>query len=290
MWNMMDKYLVYNVPHEGEGTGGGTGDPPPAWHAGLEADLVGHAQNRGWDKLDPAKAAQEALKAHREAEKMIGIPADRVLKLPADKTNEAEWKSIWQRLGVPVDAKEYDFSTVKNAKGEPIAPALADAIRAEAFAANVPKDAVSRVAAAVVKHLDATQTEAAAVAAGKLAEEKAALNTNWGANRDANMIVARQGAAKLGITPEEVQALESVIGYAKVMETFRKVGAATGEAPFIASGGTKDGSGVMSKEQAVARKTELMGDKEWAKRYLDGGVAEKREMTALNTLIAGPSV
>ena len=39
--------------------------------------------------------------------------------------------------------------------------------------------------------------------------------------------------------------------------------------------------------QMAARKAELMSDKAWATRYLAGGVAEVREMTALNQMITG---
>ena len=40
-------------------------------------------------------------------------------------------------------------------------------------------------------------------------------------------------------------------------------------------------------ERIKARKAELMADTAWAKRYLNGGAPENREMTALLTLIAG---
>lgn len=261
--------------------------PPAAWHTGLDAELVGHVTNRGWDKLDPAKAAVEAAKAHREAEKYLGVPADRLVRLPANLTDPVEMKPVWQRLGAPADAKDYDFTSVKDAAGQPIAAPLAEAIRATAFAANVPKDVATQIAATVVKHFDGVTKETNAVAEAKLTEERAALKTNWATNHDANMVVARDGAAKLGVTPEEVAALEKVVGYSKIMEMFRKVGAASAEHNFINPSNGGNNSPVMTREQAIARKAELTADLEWGKRYMNGGAPEKREMDALVRIIVG---
>ena len=144
-------------------------NPPAAWHAGLDAELVGHVTNRGWDKLDPAKAAVEAAKAHREAEKYLGVPADRLVRLPANLTDPVEMKPVWQKLGAPAEAKDYDFTSVKDAAGQPIAAPLAEAIRATAFAANVPKDVATQIAATVVKHFDGVTKETNAVVEAKLA-------------------------------------------------------------------------------------------------------------------------
>ncbi len=41
----------------------------------------------------------------------------------------------------------------------------------------------------------------------------------------------------------------------------------------------------MTKDQAVARKADLMKDTAWTQRYLAGGVPEGREMEALTRLI-----
>lgn len=290
--NFLDKYLVCNVPHDAASDAAAAAAAAEAakgtaWHAGLDAELVGHVTNRGWDKLDPAKAAAEAAKAHREAERLIGVPADRIIRLPQDLTDPAGMKPVWQKLGAPAEAKDYDFSSVKDAAGQPIAAPLAEAIRATAFEASVPKDVATKIAATVVKHFDSVTKEANAVAEAKLTEERAALKTNWTTNHDANMVVARDGAVKLGVTPEEVAALEKVVGYAKTMEMFRKVGAASAEHNFINPSNGGNNNAIMTREQAIARKAELTADTEWGKRYMNGGAPEKREMDALVRIIVG---
>lgn len=258
---------------------------PAAWYDGkVDQETLGHWKNKGWDVNDPVKVATEATKAHREAERFIGAPADQILRMPKDAADEAGWNAVWGRLGKPAEAKDYDLSTVKRADGKELDAALADSIRNAAFAANLPKEAATRMAADFVKHLDGVAAASAADHEAKIVEAQAALKKNWGPNFDANMFIAKQAAQKLGVQPAEVDALEKVVGYDRVMEMFRSLGTKMGEDKFVANPGGGDNK-VMSRDQAVARKAELMNDAAWTKRYMEGGTAENREMLALNTLI-----
>jgi hypothetical protein len=96
-----------------------------------------------------------------------------------------------------------------------------------------------------------------------------------------------EGARRLGITPEAVKALESQIGYASVMDSMRKIGAARSEDIFVETQGNGGGGKVTTREGAMSRKQELMADKAWSKRYLEGDVEAKREMLQLNQMIDG---
>lgn len=260
--------------------------PTAAWHAGkADGEVLGFWQNKGWNVADPAEIAIQATKAYHEAQKFIGVPPDSLLRMPKDASDAEGWKAVWSRLGAPADATGYDFSTVKKADGTAADTAFLDAMRATAAELNLPKDAASTVAARVLKHMETSATSAAADHAAKLALEHQALAQNWGANKEANLFVAKQAALKLGITPEVANALESQIGYAKVMEMFRNIGTKIGEDKFVASPAPGQ-SGVMSVDQAKAQKSALMSDVAWRNRYLAADTTAVNEMTALNTLIA----
>lgn len=256
-----------------------------AWHTGLDAEIVGHVQNKGWHSLDPAAAAREIAKAHREAERHIGVPSDQILRLPKDATDEAGWNAVFSRLGKPAAATEYDLAGVKFADETPLSDAAADFVRNTAFNLNLPKDAATRLGQEFAKFLDSADASEVAEHTAKLAEGKAELAKEWGANQEANLFIAKQAAAKLGVSPEAVAALEQTAGYAAVMKMFQKIGTAIGEDKFV-SGGVGP-SGILTREQAVAKKAELQADSAWVKRYLDGGQAEFREMQALSVIIAG---
>lgn len=281
---IMPKILRMAEGDAGAGAAAGAGAGTP-WYAGFDDETKGYMTNRGYDKKKPEEAFLEASKAHREATQKLGAPANELLRIPKDP-NAAEWKDVWARLGKPGEAKDYDLSTVKRAGDKPIDNALADTLRNAAFDVNLPKEAAARLAAAVVKHLDAQNTATAAEKQDKLNTEKADLKKNWGNNEAANKVIAAAAARALGVDPATVEALEGVVGYAKIMEMFRVVGTKIGEDRFV-NGGQGPNMGPMTVEQAKAEKEALMADKAWRDRYLAKGAEEVRKFTALNRIISG---
>src|SRR6266436_6911584 len=129
-------------------------NPAPPWHAGVDADILGHWQNKGYSLDDPKTVAIEVTKQARDLQKHFGVPADRIVKLPDKADDEAGWSAVWQRLGAPKEPKDYDFSAVKHADGNVPDAGLIDAIRGAAAAVHAPKDRAADLATAVVKHLD----------------------------------------------------------------------------------------------------------------------------------------
>lgn len=264
---------------------------PTSWTTGLEAEFVGHAQNKGWDKLAPDAAAREAIKAHRHAELSLGVPADRVLKLPAADAKPEDWNPVYQRLGAPKEAKEYDFSTVKDKAGNPLDADLLEALRAASFENHLSKAAAAALAQKVSGWTDAQGAKAGTIDQAKIAEEKAALRDSWGKFYDARIIVAKQVAEKFGFTGDMLDVMEGQAGFAKVMKALSDIGSAIGEDRFINPG--KAANGAMTKEQAIARKAELFSDSGWVGNaktpgsYLGGDATKNQEFMALLKIIAG---
>lgn len=269
----------------------GGGAPPPAggdkpWHDGIAAEDLGYFQNRGLDKGDAKAAALGAAKAHREAEKLIGAPANELVRIPKDPNDAAAWTAVRERLGVPKDANGYAdaFKVIKHADGSDLKPEEVAAWGKKSHALGLrPSDALTFVSESI-KEAAASSSASDVEKQGTLAAQKTALATNWGPNYEANMFVAKQTAGKLGVTAEQVTALESVIGYDKVMEMFRNIGTKIGEDRFIQNPANPN-TGAMTREQAVDRKAALMADQVWVAAYLKGDAAKLAEMTALNTMI-----
>lgn len=259
------------------------------WYDGAEAEVVGHIENKGWKDKDPKAVALEAIKAHREAEKFIGVPSSQVLKVPTDATDEAGWKALWTKLGAPANGKEgYDFTTIKAADGSALASPTLDTVRNIAAELQLPKDTATRLAASLVKAETDRSTAELADKTAKLELSKQALAANWGANAPIFKNIASNAAAAFGLAPETVTALEGVVGYDKVMDFFLKVGQQIGEAKFVTvPNGGNGGPGIMTVDGAKSRKAELMGDTAWVSRYNAGDTAAFREMMALNTIIVG---
>lgn len=264
-----------------------TQTPAATWYTGkVDAETVGYLQNKGWADKDAATVALDAIKSHREAEKLIGAPANEVLRIP-NPTDEVATKAFWQKLGAPANGKDgYDFTSIKDATGAALVSPTLDTVRDLAASLNLPKDIATRLAAGIVKNETDRATAAQVEKDAKLLEQKQALKTNWGANEAANLVVAQAAARALGVSPEAVKALEGVIGYDKVMEMFRVVGTKIGEDKFILNPNNPV-LGVMTKEAATSRIAELKNDTAWVARYMAGGVAENREMSNLIAIQVG---
>lgn len=253
------------------------------WHAGIDADTIGHWQNKGWSMESAKDIALQATKQAREAEKYFGVPHDQLLKMPKSDAKPDEIKAFWGRLGA-VDAKDYDLAGIKFA-GNDLEASFADAMRKGLAAAFVPKDKAHLIVKEVVGFLEGAESAENAVATAKIAEEKATLAKDWGPNFDFNHLKAMEGARRLGITPEAVKALEGQIGYKAVMEAMRKIGAGTSEDTFHEGGGHRGGP--TTREGAVARLNQLQADTAWCARLLKGDQETTNEWRALTIQIEG---
>jgi hypothetical protein len=279
----------------GSGSGGGVtgsdgsppggGAPPAAWHAGAEAEVMGHWQTQGWDLTNPLTVATAATKVARDyAAQFGGAAPNEIIRMPK-AGDEAGARAMWQRLGVPPDVNGYDLSAIKFADGTDLDEGFVSSFRAAAHKLNIPKDQAVGLAQEVVRYMEGAEAAETAASVAKNLEESTALRTNWGKNWDVNMHVAKQAALKLGFTEDQINGLQKTVGYARTMETFRNLGMSQGEGRFLEGGA--NGGGVFTKEQAVAKKAELMKDTPWVQKYLSGDSAAKNEMTQLNTIIVG---
>lgn len=276
------------------GTTTTTTTTPPAWHAGIEGEDLGHLQNRGWDKLPADKAAVEAYRAFRSAEGRLGVPADRLVTLPKDTADDAGWKSVWQKLGAPEKPEGYKFDGVKLSSDD-ATKAFVDHMRGVAAQANMPAQMAEAVAKAAAEHFVNRDTAAATELQAKVKNDEDAIKANWGSNFDANKFVADRGAAvlaekmgaRLGVKLPELMQLAKDNGLLEVAsELMRVVGVGYGEDKLIRATGA-GGNEAMTKDQATVRKEELFRDQGWVQRYSKGDAAAKRELLAINTIIAG---
>lgn len=266
------------------------------WYTGVEGvdqEMVGHWQNKGWDTTNPANLAVAASKSQREAERLIGARVDHdLVAVPKDPT-KGDWNGVWAKLGKPATAAEYDFAGVTKKDGTALDEAFVTTVREAAFKANLPKGAVPDFAKAVVAHYDAIDARVEAETSAKVTEERAALAKNWGTTpellkQSPHMTAAQAAVRALGVDPETINALEKGIGYGKVMEMFRNIASKIGEDKFITGNGNGQGNGgVLTVDQAVSRKAELMRDPVWGSKFLNNDQEAKREMNALDVIITG---
>lgn len=251
----------------------------PKWFDGVDAETKGYIENRGLDKMELKDVALNTIKAHQEASKKLGADPANLIRKPKDAADAEAWEKIHGILGVPKDAKDYDFSTAKGLDED-----TQNFLRDAAFKNKLPKTSAEAMAAALAEHRAKSAVDTDSQAAAKAALEQTELKKDWGFNFEANRLVASRAVEKLGIDPEAVKALEGKTGYKAVMQMFHKIGQTMGEDQFVTSQVTGK---VMSIDGAKARINELKGDSAWRTKYTAGDTAAQKEFNDLHRIAYG---
>lgn len=259
---------------------------------GLDAEMNGYIANRGWDKLGPEAAAFEAAKAHREASRSLGIDPSRIVRLPENLADSAAMRAVWERFGAPKEAGEYKFEGLPEGLAPELTTRLTDGLRTLAHELGMPAEWAGKVAQFVTGQFKGEADAATTIRQGAETKSAEALKSLWGANMDANQLVAKNAAAFVaGKMGERGAALgsaltefEGKVGSETIMEMFRLIGVALGEDKHVRDP-SGQGDGAMTRDQAVAKRAELENDKAWADRYRKGDTQAREQLGALLRII-----
>lgn len=267
------------------GGAGGNGATAPWWD-GFDDLIKGTMQNTGLDKLEPAAAAAKAVQMFRDTQAKLGLPADRVLRLPADPADMDGWKAVHRSLGVPETADGYDFSTVKMPDGKPLEDDLVAFLKTTSQALAIPKDRAPRLAEALVKLATDNEAMENNVAAIQNGEARLRLQQNWGPNAPVNKFVADRTAAMLALPPELMALIEKSPAYDTIMEGLRAASERMGEGGLIGGGGGVPNA-ITTRDGANARIEELKHDKAWYARWEKGDADAVKEWSGLMRIARG---
>lgn len=145
------------------------------------------------------KTLPDLVKANREAVQMANSKLEGYIKMPGKDAKPEEIRAYYDKLGVPADAKGYEFTKPADAELAKLydAPEIEE-IRTVALAKGMTKDqAQSVVDLYVSKKVDADK---AFVAEGEkfIKEYQDKLTEVWGDKREANLLDAKRVAATIG--------------------------------------------------------------------------------------------
>lgn len=255
----------------GAAAGAAGGAAATDWTAALAPEHRTLVTERQW------KSPDDLVKSYRNLESLRGVPADRLLTLPADDKPES-WAPIFDRLGRPKTADEYQLPLPEGDNGE-----FAKVAAGWFHEQGIPKKAAQAIAAKWNDFAKQSVEKQTAERQSKVAASQEALKAEWKTDYDKNMAVAQQAAQKLGFTKEIVDSLEDKLGYDGVMKFVHSLGAKLGEHNFHsasgASGATNFGTSV---EAAKAEIQTLRGDGEFQRRFAEGEAAAVAKWRALH--------
>lgn len=240
------------------------------WTTGLSDELKGYVQTKGFK--DPSAVVD----SYRGLEKTIGVPQDRILKLP-ENMDSPEGRAIWERLGAPKEAKEYKIEIPKEAGDQKLADGLRDVAYKNGFSHRQVENLVNwwnESQTAATKSLTEAHQH-------KMTQENDSLKKEWGQAYDQNKEIANQAARKLGMDPQVVLAMGELLGPAKAMKALHDLGIKTGEHQFVV-GGRQPGGQVMDPNSAKAKLASLRSDEGFIKRFTSGDADAVREWNRTN--------
>lgn len=258
------------------------------WYDGLDDAGKGVLQAKGWDKLAPADAVGQIFTSYREAEKRLGIPADRVMRIPED---DAGWKEFRQKhLGVPADTSGYDLSKVRFGDGAELDEGFSNFVKTTALQLGIPSTAVGEFAAAMIRFGEDAEKAEAETDRISAAAAKATLQQQWAGNYETFDFIARRAAVQLGLKEDELNAIANQTSYGTLMSGLLKIGQAMGEARLLGAGDGSGGGGgntALTKEQAAAKLESLKNDPSWVAKWRSGDADAVKDFANLTRLMVG---
>jgi len=249
-------------------TGKGTASTIP-WLPDAPAELVGYVQNKGW--TDP----KQVLEGYQNLEKLRGVPAERLLTLPAADADDAAKSAFYEKLGRPKDVAGYEFKL-----GE--ADNAYDAgLKQSFFKHGVTADQAKGIIADYAAIADA-QTKAQEQAhAEKVNADHLDLMREWGAAAKQNLELANKGAELLGLAPEVIDAIAREVGHKTLVKTLHDIATRAGESPLVTDGDRGGAGNVMTPAQAKAKLIELQGSADFRAKIFAGDKAALEERRRL---------
>jgi hypothetical protein len=250
--------------------------PPPAAGAASDWTAPLSAEQRGWIQAKGVSGPADLVEMWKGMEKIQGAPKEQLAILPKEIKGLDDVRPILARLGTPAEAKDYGL------KGD--SPDFVNQIQGIFHKAALTKEQATMVATEWTAAQTAIQGAAVAAYEAKVVAEKQALSTEWGTAHDQNIAIAKHAAAKFGLTPpmlaalEKMASTETTAGYNAVMKLFHQIGVGMGEAQFVKGAAAP---GQITPDQAKAEKEMLMADQSWRQSYLNGDAAKNKKMQEL---------
>lgn len=267
--------------------------PPPSnnpphsepWYKGFPAEYEGLVKSKNWDS--PLKA----LESYRNLEKHLGVPSDRLLKLPLPTDGKEAWEPIYKALGKPESPDKYQIPELKLGEGITIDTAKLDAVKKVMHETGITqKQAESLIkwyGSDLTQQVEAYKNQQTAAKQAGEAELKKA----WGDKFEPELDTARAVIRKFGNEELLAELEQSGMGnHPKLTQFLNKVGKAMLE--DSATGANKNSAFYNDASIASNKIAELRLDKQFIATLFDpnatGHKEAKAKWTELHRLASKP--
>lgn len=250
-------------------------DTSVSWLSGANEDTIGYVTNKGW------KAPTDIVEGYRNLEKYVGVPQDKLLRLPDwNKADKVELDQFYNKLGRPADPKGYELPLPEGDSGE-----FADWAKGIFHESGLTATQAKNIAAKWNEYQNSQAQKVNEIGQQKFQEQESTLKREWGQAFEQEVGFAKKAAKGLGLQEAQIDALQSVLGFDGLMKMMNSIGRKLGEDNFVSGG--PSGDGPMTPANAKAKIQALKGDKDWVQKYLSGNIDARKEMERLQMMAVG---
>jgi hypothetical protein len=198
------------------------------WYGDLgDDDLMAWADNKGFAD------AKTAFSSYRHLEKFVGADkAGRGVIIPKDGASDEEWGDFYTKLGRPESPEGYKLP-VPEGQDDSFAKEMATLMHK----ANIPAPLANNLANLWNEYNEQKSQEFNENQTLEQDKQIASLNKEWGGAHDANVEIARKAARNFGLEGDQIDKIQSALGYDGTMKLFHNIGSKLLEDKYI-DGGT----------------------------------------------------
>jgi len=220
------------------------------------------------------KGPSDLLKSYTNLEKLTGVPADRLIKLPKDN-DPAAWNEVYTKLGRPETADKYVIPVPEGQDAT-----FAATAKGWFHEAGIPQVAATKLAEKWNGFIAETQTKQAEAQAQRDTIQVKELQTAWGAKYDDNAKVVDRAAETFGMTQEQLTVLKSVLGPKAAMEFLYNIGSKVAVEDRAAHGMQQKGEFTLTPDAAKAKIAELKSSRSFAQLFQSTDPKQRMEAQA----------
>lgn len=221
--------------------------PAESWTSGIEnSDLRGYVENKGFENIE------SLANSYQNLEKLRGVPAEELIRMPADTSDREAMMPVYAALGLPESAEQYTR-------------ALPDTFDNDIYNSLAQQAHMLGLGDGQFQGLQQTFAEQAEAIMAQQEEYAAQAFDEWQTGNPDGFQAAARAMAEAGVNEQEVEGILNGDKTA-LYDFLARIGSQTQESTVVSGDSPTQGFN-MSPEAAKDKIATLMGDENFMKQY-----------------------
>lgn len=233
-----------------------TGEAAQDWTTGISDPLV-----KSWVTTGGYKDVNSLAQSAFNLEKLIGVPKDRIVKLPSDDNKEA-WDKVYTQMGRPETADKYNIPVPEGDSGD-----FAKVAKGWFHEAGLSESQATKLAELNNAYLTEQMGLQTAASTKEQETQLNLLKAEWGGEFQSKAALVDRAGEAFGMTPEQLASLKATMGPAAAMKFMHNIGSKLGVAANGLVTGESNGFSGTSPEQAKADINTLRNDRAFIAQF-----------------------